>query len=149
MKNTGLAALFGFALLCAGCGHFVARELRGEPTPAPSDFTFLGTKSPCYLELAEGEKALRVNCFELDGVLHIHSSRWTGLPRFSGESWIFTIQREPNVRVEIEDAIFSMRARLIDDEALRVQILKDRGYWIAWEGIQVFRFEPTKSYVDD
>ena len=130
------------AFACIGCGYLAARELRGEEVPAPRDFRFVGGKSPCYLELREGTKALRVNCFHIDGVLHIHSSRWAKLPRFSGESWTVTARRAPNVRVEIGDGIYALQASPIDDESLRKQILYDRGYWHAWDAITVFRFTP-------
>ena len=99
--------------------------------------------APCYLELTRGDRALRVNCFHIDGVLHIHSSRWAKLPRFSGESWTVTIRRTPDVRVQIADKIYPVTAAAIDEESARVRILENRGYWYAWEGITVFRFTPA------
>ena len=96
--------------------------------------------SPCYLELYEGSKALRVNCFHIDGVLHIHSSRWAKLPRLRGENWTDRVRRDPNVRVQIANTIYSLKASPIDDERLRTAILHDRGYWYAWDGITVVRF---------
>jgi hypothetical protein len=78
--------------------------------------------SPCYLELVERSKALRVNCFHIEGVLHIHSSRWAKLPRLTGESWIVTVRRAPNVRVEIEGRIYTLQASPINDESLRNEL---------------------------
>ena len=129
-------------LACASCGSFTARELTGTEAPAPPDFSFVGEMSPCYLELSNDTDALRVNCFHLDGVLHIHSSRWAKLPRLGRENWIVTVRRSPDVRVEIEDKIYALRASPIDDENLRKRILHDRGYWRAWDGITVVRFIP-------
>ena len=130
------------AFLCTGCGHFEGRNLVGVDAPAPKDFSFVGEKSPCHLELQRGAEALRVNCFHIDGTLHIHSSRWAKLPRFNGESWTVTIRRTPNVRVEIESKIYTLYASAIDDEDQRKGILIDRGYIHAWDGIMIFRFSP-------
>ena len=135
-------AFLATTFLCTGCGYFEARSLVGLDAPAPKDFRFLGEKSPCYLELQRGAKALRVNCFHIDGVLHIHSNRWAKLPRFSGESWTVTIRRSPNVRVAIEGKIYSLYASAIGDEQQRKRILVGRGYIHAWDGIMIFRFLP-------
>ena len=128
-------------LLCTGCGNFVERELQGVGARAPGNFDFLGDKYPCYLELEKGEIALRVNCFAVDGTLHIHSSRWANLPRFKGESWRDRIRRQPEVRIEIEEKIYTMTAVAIDNEEIRRKMLKDRGYIYSWAGITIFRFE--------
>ena len=126
----------------AGCGQFVARPLEGEEVPSPVAFDLPSDKTPCYLELEVGQKGLRVNCFDLDGVLHIHSSRWAKLPRFTGESWTVTIRRQPEVRIEIDGSIYVMTASAIDDEERRREILYNRGYWYAWDAITVFTFQP-------
>lgn len=139
------AALAACLLLCVGCGHFVARELAGEVAVVPDDFSFVGDMSPCYLELAGHVEALRVNCFHLDGQLHIHSSRWAKLPRLGRENWIRTVRREPAVRVEIDGKIYRLQGEPIDDESRRQQILHDRGYWHAWDGITVVRFSARTS----
>ncbi len=120
------------------------RVLAGAPTTVPSDFSFIGRMSPCYLELEPGAEALRVNCFHLAGVLHIHSARYSKLPRLSGENWVVTVRRDPDVRVEIDGSIYEMRAVPIDDETARRQILYDRGYSVAWDGITVVRFLPRE-----
>ena len=131
-------------LFCAGCGQFAARDLTGEEVAPPEDFSFVGEMSPCYIELREGAKALRVNCFHIDGVLHIHSSRWAKLPRLSGENWTEPVRRSPGVRIQINDMIYPMQASPIDDEDLRTRILHERGYWYAWDGITVVRFNPGR-----
>ena len=140
-----LLLVVGIALSCIGCGYFVARVLSGTEVPAPHDFSFVGERTPCYLELRKNSKALRVNCFHLEGVLHIHSSRWAKLPRLSGQSWIATIRRTPEVRVEIDQKIYSLRAVPIDNESLRKKILHNRGYAYAWDGITIVRFIPHES----
>ena len=88
---------------------------------------------------------MRVNCFEIGGSLHIHSSRWANLPRFEGESWRDSIRRQPEVRIEIEKKIYAMTATVIDNEELRRRMLKDRGYIYPWSGITIFRFEPLSK----
>lgn len=134
-----------WSLNLSGCGYFVARDLEGIEVAALDDYSFVGDKYPCYLELQGHDKALRVNCFHIDGILHVHSSRWSNLPRFSGESWSTAILRQPNVRVEIDEKIYSLEASWISDEDLRKDILKNRGYVYAWESIRVFRFTPLRT----
>ena len=140
------AAVFtSVAVLIAGCGRLAARAISGEEVSAPRDFSFVGEMSPCYLELEKGAEAIRVNCFHIDGVLHIHSNRWAKMPRFTGENWVETVRRAPEVRVEIEDLVYPLAASPINDERLRTEILHDRGYWYAWDGITVVRFVPRDS----
>lgn len=129
-------------LTSGGCGYLVARELAGVASPVPADFSFLGDQSACYLEVQGRQMALRVNCFHINGTLHIHSSRWARLPRLSGESWTVTVRRTPEVRVQIEDKIYRLQAFEITNETTRRQILFDRGYWHAWAGISIFAFHP-------
>lgn len=129
-------------LLLAGCGHGDRGALAGTESAPPADFRFLGHSSPCYLELPTGRRSLRVNCFHIDGVLHIHSNRLSKWPRLRGESWVTTVRRDPRVRVQISEKIYPMSARAVEDETRRVTILRDRGYWHAWDGITVFSFRP-------
>ena len=131
-----LVAMFG----STGCGFVAARELQGDSVQVPADFSFVGDKSPCFLELNIGAEALRMNCFHIAGRLHIHSSRWAKLPRWSGESWTVTIRRQPRVRIEIAGKIYSMQAAPIEDENYRQELLHNRGYWHAWDAITVFQF---------
>lgn len=139
-KQLGLCLFV--ALTSVGCGYLTARELEGVEAPVPSDFSFLGDQGACYLELQGAAQGLRVNCFHIDGTLHIHSSRWARLPRFGAENWTVTVQRSPQVRVQIKDKIYRLRASRIPDETTRQQILFDRGYWYAWKGISIFAFHP-------
>lgn len=127
-------------LLLAGCWQSNSGELKGHPAPSPADFSFLGRSAPCYLELPAESRSIRVNCFHLDGILHIHSNRFSKWPRFRGESWVQTVRRDPRVRVEIAGSIYSLTAAPVDDEVRRQAILLERGYWYAWDGITIFSF---------
>lgn len=127
------------------CGRVASRELTGIESAAPTDFAFIGDMTPCYLELKEGETALRVNCFEVDGELHIHSARYSKMPRLTGENWIVTVGRAPDVRIEIDSRIYRMTATFIRDRQKRLDILHNRGYWYAWDGIEVFKFTPRED----
>ena len=133
--------LASLALLSA-CWQSNTRTLTGQEHRAPDDFSFLGRTAACFLEVQPQTeaRAIRVNCFHIDGVLHIHSNRFAKMPRFRGESWVDTIRREPDVRVAIDGKIYPMRASPIDDEDQRVALLHDRGYVVAWDGITVFSF---------
>ena len=127
--------------LLGSCWQSDRGELEGDETALPDNFEFVGRTTPCYLEvLPDDPRSIRVNCFHIDGVLHIHSNRFAKLPRMSGESWVETVRREPRVRVAIAGKIYSMRASPIDDSGSRGAILHDRGYWYAWDGITIFRF---------
>ena len=137
IRSTCAIAIF---LLLGGCGQLAAKYLDGEPSPLPEDFTHLDEFHACHLELTVGEKALRMNCFDLGGVLHIHTSRWAKLPRLGAENWAVTARRSPEVRVQIDDKVYELKAVPLDDENQRVAILTDRGYWHAWDGIQIFSF---------
>jgi len=132
----------GSLLLLAGCWQSGRGVLDGQVSPPPDDFRFLGRSSPCFLELPGASRSIRVNCFHIDGTLHIHSNRFAKLPRFRGESWVDTVKRDPSVRVGIETDIYAMSATAIDDEERRQEILHERGYWYAWDGITIFSFAP-------
>ena len=139
-----LFALLGACAL-AGCGRFLERDLRGTEAPVPADFSFLGETKPCYIEVPGHPRAIRVNCFHVDGTLHITSDRWTGLPRPGRENWTFTAERVRDVRVEIDGEIYPLQASRIQDETRREQILRDRGYVHAWSGIRVLWFQPREQ----
>ena len=51
--------------------------------------------------------------------------------------------REPVVRVAIDGDIYRMQAHPLTDEALRVSILHQRGYYYAWGGITILTFTPA------
>ncbi len=130
-------------VLLSSCWQSDTGHLEGRETTAPTNFNFLGRTSPCYLEVPlPAPRAIRVNCFHIDGMLHIHSNRFAKMPRISGESWVDAVRREPRVRVAIEGHIYRMRATPIDDSVHRVAILHDRGYLYAWDGITIFSFSP-------
>jgi hypothetical protein len=115
--------------------------LEGHEIEPPSNFRFVGRSTPCYLEAQPGEtRSIRVNCFHIDGTLHIHSNRFANMPRLRGESWVKTVRREPLVRIAIAGNIYRMIVTPIDDPERRVDILNGRGYPYAWDGITIFRF---------
>lgn len=129
--------------LLSACWQTDAGSLVGRQTTAPDDFRHLGRSTACYLEVGQpNSRAIRVNCFHIDGVLHIHSNRFAKMPRLRGESWVDSLRREPNARVAIAGDIYRMRATPIDDSERRVAILHDRGYPYAWDGITIFHFAP-------
>lgn len=129
--------------LLGSCWQGNAGELEGDKADLPGNFKFVGHTTPCYLEIRPDDpRSIRVNCFHIDGVLHIHSNRFAKLSRFGGESWVETIRREPRVRVAIAGKIYLMRATPIDAPYARAAILNDRGYWYVWDGITIFRFSP-------
>ena len=129
-------------LLLGACWQSDRGNLEGEETATPGDFRFVGRTIPCFLEVQSAEsRSLRVNCFHVDGNLHIHSNRFSKMRRLRGESWVETVRREPQVRIAIDHHIYRMRATPIEDEILRVALLHERGYVYAWDGITVFRFQ--------
>ncbi len=142
-KTFRLGRLYLIVLLplIGACWQSDRGELQGDEADSAGDFEFLGATVPCFLEVQPDDpRSIRVNCFHIDGVLHIHSNRFAKLPRWSGESWVDTVQREPRVRVAIAGKIYLMRATPIDSPDLKAAILADRGYWYVWDGITIFRF---------
>ncbi len=139
MKHAPLL-VFASLLLLVSCGRSDRVELEGREIEVPGNFRFIGRTMPCYLEFQPESPAIRVNCFQIDGILHIHSNRFSNLPRLRGESWVKTVRREPLVRIAIAGNIYRMIATPIDDPDRRVDILNGRGYSYAWDGITIFRF---------
>lgn len=144
MRSRGLI-LPALVLLSAGCWQADYGPLTGREAKATGAVDAIADPAAtvrCVLEVGEPARTLLVNCFQIEGVLHIHSNRFSRMPRLVGESWVDTVRRRPQVRVEIDGLIHSLRATAIDDEVRRRAILYDRGYWIAWDGITVFKFLP-------
>ena len=141
IANLAILSLIALMALLSGCWQADRGTLPGQSAPLPTEFSFRVHTSPCILEVeSTAPRTLRVNCFQIDGDLHIHSNRFSSLPRFRGESWVDTVRRDPLVRVSIDDNIYSLLAMPIENDQQRVQILHDRGYLYAWPGITVFRF---------
>tara|TARA_A100001037_G_scaffold306566_1_gene352783 strand:- start:1417 stop:1830 length:414 start_codon:yes stop_codon:yes gene_type:complete len=134
-----------FAGLLAGCWQSNAGGLTGRPTDTPASFHFLGRSAPCHIELPGVPRSVRVNCFHVDGALHIHSNRFAHVPRLRGESWVNVVRRDPDVRVEINGRIYALTAIPIADESQRQALLLARGYWRAWDGITIFRFAKSSG----
>ena len=71
-------------LFLGACWQSDTGRLKGEEAEPPGSFDFIGKTAPCYLEVrSESIRSIRVNCFHIDGVLHIHSNRFAKLPRFA------------------------------------------------------------------
>lgn len=132
-------------LILGGCWQSNRGPLTGHHTKAPPNFAFIGYTSPCYLELPTVPRSFAVNCFQINGVLHIHSNRFAKWPRLIGESWVDTVRRAPEVRVELNGLIYAMIATPVENEQRRQAILKRRGYWHAWQGITIFSFTPSQK----
>ena len=133
------------AISCASC-VFPGGELSGDVAPPPESWAFLGNDAPCRLETAAPEpRAVRVGCYAVGDVLHVHSHRWTNAPRLWGSSWVEEIELNPAVRIEIEGVIYRLEAEEVRDEDLRTRILGDRGHVPPPQGMRLFRFFPRKS----
>lgn len=140
----GRCFLLAATVFLSACWQADRGELVGVEQAAPADFAYLGRSQRCVLQVgATQPRSLLVNCFHLDGMLAIHSNRFAKMPRLRGESWVDTVLREPVVRVAIDGDIFRMRAHAVTDEARRVAILHQRGYYYAWGGITIFTFTPA------
>jgi hypothetical protein len=96
------------------------------------------------LELPDRSDSLRVNCFHIDGVLHVHTNRFAKFPRFLRQELGGGGPPQPQRESADADKIYALHAAPIDDDVLRVGILHDRGYWYAWNGITIVRFLPRE-----
>ena len=143
-RRLGRVCVIAATVFLSGCWQSDRGELVGVEQTAPADFAYLGRSQRCVLQVGVAQpRSLLVNCFHLDGVLAIHSNRFAKLPRLSGESWVDMVLREPVVRVAIDGDIYRMQAHPLTDEALRVSILHQRGYYYAWGGITILTFTPA------
>lgn len=131
-----IALLVSALLSMGGCEK---ETLEGTVSGIPSNWGFVGDRAPCYLEVnSASPHAFRVNCFEIDGRLHVHSHRFAKVARPFGESWVTTVRRDDRVRISLSRKIYRLRAMPIDDPEMRHAILISRGYDSPPEGIVVF-----------
>ncbi|MEM7411194.1 MAG: hypothetical protein AAF430_13240 [Myxococcota bacterium] len=140
------AAARGAALVCVAvavsCAAVPRGELDGTPASAPQRWEFSDPEQPCWIETRAPEpSSIRVGCYAIDGVLHIHSTRFADGWRLFGESWVQKARRAPSVRVEVEGQVFSLRALEVTDPERREEILAGRGFDPVPGGIRVFSFE--------
>ena len=131
-----IALLVSALLGTAGCER---ETLEGTLSGIPPNWGFVGDRAPCYLEVNPASPhAFRVNCFEIDGRLHVHSHRFAKVARPFGESWVTTVRRDNRVRISLSRKIYRLRATPIDDPEIRHAILISRGYDSPPQGIVVF-----------
>ena len=131
-----LPLLIALLMSMAGCEN---DPLEGTLSGIPPNWRFVGNRAPCFLEVnPAAPHAFRVNCFEIDGRLHVHSNRFANVPRLFGESWVTTVRLDDRVRVALSGKVYALRAMPIDDPQTRHAILISRGYDSPPEGISVF-----------
>jgi len=114
--------------------------LAGEESAPRKDWSFLGDRYPCLLEVKrEVRPVIRVNCFAIDGVLYIHSNRFVEIINLFGESWVATVARDNRVRLQVDGSIYLLLIMPVDNDKNRETILRARGYDPIPDGIRVFR----------
>jgi len=120
-----------------------------EPASPPGSWQFVTDYHPCYLKIKRSERSsFRVNCFQIDGKLHVHSNRFADINQWFSEhlglesAWSYYVLDHPDILVSIENQVYSMTAELEFDKARRLTILKGRNYDPVPEPIRVFRLIP-------
>ena len=133
-------------LVLLGCAAVPGGELEGFETDVPEHWSFDDPDQPCHLEThTDRARSVRVGCYAVDGVLHIHSTRFADSWRLFGEGWVARVRRDPEVRVQIDDRVYRVRAEEVTDAARRAEILALRGFAPAPAGIRLFRFSEGES----
>jgi len=134
--------LFIIALVgLAGCGPVPGGSLSGTPAPVPANWSsIMEDKTICEIQSRPGKPhSIQLECFLFNDDLYVQSHRWVNAKWWPGESWAIIWQKEPEVTVRINDALYSLRANV--EAQYRDTILKQRGYDPVPDGIVVFRFE--------
>lgn len=137
------SSLLGWILVVmtiAACGVVPGPPLEGSLREVPESWAFVDSDALCQLEVdSSAPRSVTVGCYAVDGVLHIHSHRWASAPRIAGESWTTTVDRDPNVRVLLDESLYAMQIVPVVDASTRRAILADRGFDPVPDGIRVFR----------
>jgi hypothetical protein len=130
--------------LALGCGPVPGGALSGAVQPAPAAWTEAlgGERAFCEIESRPADPhSIQLECFVVDGALHVQSHRWALAEWWPAESWAAVWLEHPDVRVRIGEALYELRAVRVVDPAVREPILRARGYDPVPEGIVLFRFE--------
>jgi hypothetical protein len=104
------------AILLAACnGPFVllpGGALEGETAPVPSDWAFTDTVDTVQFEtLPSDPYSVNIWVIGLDEHLYVHAG--TGR-----STWVENMETDPNVRIQIEDAIYELAATRVEDQAV-------------------------------
>lgn len=121
-------------------------RLSGVPASVPPSWDAVGTDAPCLLETSAPEpRSVRVGCYAMDGRLYVHSHRFSDRRPLVGTSWVEAIGKNPNVRIQIEGAVYPLRANEVVDPELKRRILVPRGHDPVPSAMRLFWFSPVDS----
>ncbi|MEM7097318.1 MAG: hypothetical protein AAF541_03590 [Pseudomonadota bacterium] len=114
-KRSLFSMLVMGSLLTSGCSSgwlpFSSGQLEGVPTQAPADWTEVAAKEIIQLE-TNVDEPYSVNLWVIGEPTHLYV--------FAGASraaWIEHIDKNPNIRMKIEDAIYDLVAERVTDAA--------------------------------
>jgi len=126
--------LLGLALLGAGpCGPFPGGRLSGSEVALPGDWSFVGSGSACAVEVRPAEPhSVRATCFANEGTLYVGA---LFAPR---KRWPTFVAADADVRVQIGDDVYPLRAVRIEDAAERARVLGPEPSDSHW----LYRLEP-------
>lgn len=121
-----------------------SHDFAGETGDASQHWPYaIDARETCWLRLQRDVRpVIRVNCFAIDGVLHTHSNRFAPIASLLGRSWTQTVEARPELELQIDNKIYSLRAKKVHSDDRRRQILAARNYRYIPDGIQVFALVP-------
>ena len=142
--------LFFAIIFLVGCSEQNS-QFKLPPVSPPDSWSFISDKHPCYLKIErQWRPSFRVNCFQIDGGLYTHSNRfveinnWFSQTLGRGSAWAYVVADKPNLLVEIDGSVYSMKAELVSDEQQRSSILRNRDYDPIPQEIRVYKLLNAK-----
>ena len=134
IPQTALAALTSLGLLsCNGpMGLLPGGQLEGETRATPTDWSFAGDAGTAQLE-TQGEEPYSVNLAYtiLGGHVYVNAGG-------TETRWVQNMERDPLVRLRIDDGIYDLRAqRVVDGDEITA-------FAEAWTSQSFFRRDPLK-----
>lgn len=123
-------------LMVVGCngpvGVFPGGRLGGDAAPLPADWSFAGDYGTAQLETNPAEPySVNVAYTILDGGVYVNAGD-------TETQWVEHIQADPDVRLQIDDAVYALRAERVEDEEVIGRFAE------AWISQSMFRRDPRE-----
>jgi hypothetical protein len=130
-----------------GSGPIPGGALDGELKSAPADWgTFLASEGAvCEVESRrEAPHSIQLYCFVHDRDLYAQSHCWALAPWWPTQGWASIWLENPEVRVQIGDALFDLVTVPVTHAEVREPVIASLGYDRVPDGIVLFRFGPRE-----
>lgn len=106
----GIALLLSVAACSGPLALFPGGALEGAVTPAPTDWGFTEDVSTIQLETNPAEPySVNIWVAALGPALYVHAGA-------NRATWIANMEADPNVRLQVEDAVYELRASRVESQ---------------------------------